>query len=442
MIEDSSARTEAIRMALEAYDHGPAKRNLEVEIRGKKVLLPVVTLNPAVLLLNNNNARLNAQLVDHSKKDEVFKNPTSIESQQVIDGLLRATDKYKDLRAQLKEVGQQNPGVVTRDGLLVNGNTRVVALRELGVLGVDVAILPVDANSEDLLEIEMSLQMTRLVHQDYTFTNELLLMSRYVKSGHTEQQLGSKMGWMRNGKKKVEQRLRILHIIEEVRWLCDAYLPYHVFDSKEEHLKDLDKEYQQLKSTGDVAAAESMKWSRITAIFLGVNKDQVRTIDDYFFEEQVGKRVTEGTEAKNALESVRRVVVDDGLDDVLEPPESDGERLDMKMFVKNMLNDSETRDSNGGIGKDLNGAYAGVAQAVRLATDQKVKQERWANYLVEPSAALRDVQLSVLEIIEKFGEVSAKQQFNFDNFKFELGKVEQAVKKLGVLVDNSRSLTD
>jgi hypothetical protein len=442
MIEDREARTAAIKSALESYDESGVKRTIEINFRTRKILLPVVTVTPNVLLLNHNNSRLFAQLVDHSQKDEVYRDPSSIEAQDVLTQLLRATDKFKDLKEQLRTLEQQQPGLVTRDGLLINGNTRTVALRELGVAGIDVAVLPADTNSSDLLEIEMSLQMTRLIHQNYTFTNELMLMDRYVKANHTHEQLAKTMGWMRGGRGKVDTRLRILAIIEEVRTLSNSYLPYHIFDTKEEHLKDLDKEYQRLKNSGDVDAAERMKWSRLSAILLGVNKDQVRTIDDCFFEEEVEKWISEDPAARKMLEQVRRVAiggVDDGLDDLLGKSSGNEERLDMKLFVQAMLNEPAVRDENGGVASDLNGPYAGVAQGARLAADQIIKNERWNTLLVEPSTALRDVQINLQEIIEKFAEVRAKKGFDSGKFKFELKRVQKAVSELEVLVKKSDS---
>ena len=42
------------------------------------------------------------------------------------------TEGFEDLKANLGEVGQNDVGVVTRRGVLVNANTRAVALRDLG----------------------------------------------------------------------------------------------------------------------------------------------------------------------------------------------------------------------------------------------------------------------------------------------------------------------
>jgi hypothetical protein len=437
MLNDSDARKLAISRALDAQDPGSSARTFEINFRGRPTQLPVVTLTPNVLLLNHNNARLRAQLADHPHRDQVELDPASIEAQDIIAKLLRATDKYDDLKAQLRDLGQLIPGIVTRDGLLINGNTRVVALREMESLGVDVAVLPIDANAEDLLEIEMSLQMTRLVHQSYTFTNELLFMQRYIDVGHSHKQLAKKMGWMKRGEKKVQTSLRILGIVEDVRRQSETYLPYHVFDAKAEHLVDLDKEYQTLKNSGDLDSAERMKWWRISAILLGVNKDQVRTIDDQFFEEHVDKRIGEDSEARETLERARRVSIRppaDNLDDLLGQSVSMHEVLDPKVFVNNLINDSSVRNDDGGVSRDLHGSYAQIAKGIRLAADEIIKNERFENYLLEPTETLHEVHLSIQGITDRFVEASGREGFDLDGFAVVYERMKEAVDQLGRLI--------
>ena len=102
-------------------------------------------------------------------------------------------------------MGQEQPGLITQEGLLVNGNTRVAALRELNIDHVEVAVLTNNVTETDILDMEMSLQVTDLVHQDYTFTNELLLMKRFLDAGNSEKALAKKMGWMNRGIVKVKE---------------------------------------------------------------------------------------------------------------------------------------------------------------------------------------------------------------------------------------------
>ena len=76
--------------------------------------------------------------------------------------------------------------------------------------------------------------------------------------------------------------MRYLELINEVRDLSTVKVPYRAFDKKKETLKNLDEDYQRLINEGDIAAAEDLKWTRLTALILGVNKDQIRSMDEDF----------------------------------------------------------------------------------------------------------------------------------------------------------------
>ncbi len=429
-IDQVAERREAISKALKDHKESSNPRTLEIDFRSQKRNIEVIRVSPNLLLLNHHNSRLSAQLEDHPQRDLVIQNPTSSAAQLVLAELLRSTDKFKDLKNELDVLKQQFPGLMSRDGLLINGNTRVVALMDLETDGVDVAVLPSDATSEDFLELEMSLQMTRLTHQDYTFTNELLLMDRYLQAGHTTEKLAKKMGWTKNGKKKVEQSLRFLGMIEEIRELSDTHLPYATFDSKKQHFKDLDEEYQRLKVAGEIQAAEQMKWARIAALFLGINKDQVRTIDSSFFEEDVMKRLETKSDAVQILEESKKVIVSDGLDELLGDAGEPAEQLDMKTFVRGMINSPEMRDSEGAIKKDFGDTYAPIAQGVRLAAEEIITEEKLDSYRAEPAEVLREIRLNLQRVLEKFPEVSGMSGFKIGDFEYELNKVSDTIEKL------------
>ena len=79
------------------------KKTLQVEYRGQLKILPVITIDPKTLLLNHNNNRLSAQLLDHPEKHVVYGNPTSSQAQTVLADLLSKTDEFKNLREELKQ---------------------------------------------------------------------------------------------------------------------------------------------------------------------------------------------------------------------------------------------------------------------------------------------------------------------------------------------------
>jgi hypothetical protein len=213
-INDQYRREQIIKL-LADYSERNEKKSLTIDYRGRERTFPIITIDPNVLLLNHNNNRLAAQLHDNPKKSIVYGNSTSNEAQSIISELLIKTERFKNLKDQLNDIGQQNPGLITRNGLLVNGNTRTVALRLLNKTGVDVAVLPDDVDDSAILDLELSLQMVQLVHQDYTFTNELLLLEKCKVLNYSDKQIAEKMKWSRGWQKKINERFQLLRLVNE-----------------------------------------------------------------------------------------------------------------------------------------------------------------------------------------------------------------------------------
>jgi hypothetical protein len=403
------------------------KKTLPVEYRGSMHILPVIRIDPNVLLLNHNNNRLSAQLLDHPERDVVYKNPTSEHAQSVLADLLSKTDEFKNLKDELDQIGQQNPGLITRSGLLVNGNTRVVALRQLGKTGVDVAVLPDDADDAAILDLEMFLQMVHLTHQDYTFTNELLLLEKCKKLGNTDRQIADKMKWSRGWQKKLDEKFQLLKLINEIRGLSPTPLAYQVFDTKSQHLKDLNDEYESLK-THDLAAANRMKWSRVTAMFLGVNKDQTRAIHEDFVDEDVVRRIDGESPSSTLLDGLKKVRIDDGLDDILGGEPSPGETVDTKALAKSII--SARVDESGFISNDLNAEFEDLRKKIVLSAEDIITKHKRRTLLATPAEELQEIRESLENVVNVFNEVSGQKGFDAKRFEYELNKASKSLNDL------------
>lgn len=421
-------RRDAIAKSLAVYKESNQRKTESIEYRGKDTPLEVITIKPEFLLLNHDNSRLSAQLFDHPKRSIVEQQPTSDEAQKILAELLRSTDQYSRLRDELKAMGQLHPGLISRDGLLINGNTRVAALREIGVEGVEVAVLPEDAVSSDFLDLEMSLQMRRLTHQDYTFTNELLLMDKYRKFGHTDKQLAKKMGWIRRSEKKLAEATQLLNLVKEIRNQSNPPIAFSVFDRMSQHLKDLNTEYQIMALT-DFREAERMKWGRVAAMFLSINKDQTRAIDDEFYEEDVIKRLDGDPSVIKFFEDYKKVEpVEDGLSSILGSDQTDSEKIDIQLFAKKVM--SELVDESGHIAKDLTPELQKVREAIRVASDALIIKGKRKEAAQAPSEILSETRISLEEVVMQFSEVSKLPGFDPKRFEFHLKKVHKSLEDL------------
>lgn len=403
------------------------KKTLQVEYRGQLKILPVITIDPKILLLNHNNNRLSAQLMDHPDKQTVYGNPTSSQAQELLADLLSKTDEFKNLKEELAQIGQQNPGLITQNGLLVNGNTRVVALRQLGKSGVDVAVLPDDADDAAILDLEMFLQMVHLTHQDYTFTNELLLLEKCKKLGNTDKQIADKMKWSRGWQKKLDEKFQLLRLINEIRSLSQPPLAYKVFDTKSQHLKDLNDSYEALKSS-DLKAANDMKWTRISAMFLGVNKDQTRAIDDDFIQEDVLKRLDITSPSLKILDAHKKVNLNDGLEDILDNDVFPEEKVDARDLAKAII--KARVDEHGFATNDLDEGLEDLRKKFVLSAEDIITKSKRKSLLATPAEELREIRESLENVVNIFNEISIQAGFDGKKFEYELNKASKSLEDL------------
>src|SRR5215218_670050 len=158
----AEARRRAIEKALQAFEELGATEKEAIPLPykdGNNGPFPVINVPVDVVLFNPRSHRIKAQLESHPKGQLVSDNPYSEEAQAVVQEILEATKGFEDLMANLSELGQSAPGVVTRDGLLVNANRRLAALRKLGHNYIRAAVLPSDADEHAIDRLELELQV-------------------------------------------------------------------------------------------------------------------------------------------------------------------------------------------------------------------------------------------------------------------------------------------
>ncbi|HYI41164.1 MAG TPA: hypothetical protein VE053_12685 [Allosphingosinicella sp.] len=125
----------------------------------------------------------------------------------------------------LEVEGQREPLLITASGVVVNGNRRLAALRELYAKGskfshfshVDVLVLPADATVEEIVDIEANLQAMPETKLDYDWIGEAQLISRLVGLGRTHKQVAEQLH-----RKEKEIRYAIQTLAEADLYLKEA----------------------------------------------------------------------------------------------------------------------------------------------------------------------------------------------------------------------------
>lgn len=213
----------------------------------------------------------------------------SDESQDYLDFLLKAEpsdpskrDKDFDaLKQSLEDFRQNEPGLITREGILVNGNTRAAALRELGVAEIRVAVLPDSCTWADINRVELSLQLRHDTRRPYSYINRLLTIDEQVEAGRPLKEVARDF---RIRESTAEQDLWVLSCLRDLSDRSAAEgvrLRLLDFEDAQERLREVHRAYAK-ESKSDVQKAELLKENRLAAIVMNFSKTDLRLIEADF----------------------------------------------------------------------------------------------------------------------------------------------------------------
>jgi hypothetical protein len=258
-------------------------------------LLEVIRIGVDEVLLNPQSHRIRAQLQDDPEWEALSREPYGEPAQKLIERHVRAArtpEQFSALKQSLLEDGKTDPGVMTHTGLLINANTRVVALREVEdplKQSIRVAVLPPTAKPEELALLELRLQMQKQLKVEYTMTNELLFIEELsVKRGMSAAQIATELRIApesaRKGESEVQLRLKLLDLVRIMQRLPTEPLRLTFFDERIslEQLRELYRVYTPLLES-DARAARTYLESFLLSIAVGVSAvHQIRHVDADF----------------------------------------------------------------------------------------------------------------------------------------------------------------
>jgi hypothetical protein len=280
------------RLAAREADGG-VQETVTIDWRGGPRSVPVITMPLGLLSYNPGTHRVRAQRsLNPDLERQIETDPFGLKAQDYLQELLTCdpTDpskidpSYVALKEDLKAHGQSEPGIITRTGVLVNGNTRQVALKELGQKNIRVGVLPQDAGLDDIQAIELALQLRKDHKRDYSFMNLLLAIDERVGS-----QLPADI--QKEFRIKAASYDRYRWILDFVRDAIDrskvevqgstVKMGLADFESHQGKLEELYRAYIALKSKSP-DDAEALREQRLLALALGKSKTDLRLMEPDF----------------------------------------------------------------------------------------------------------------------------------------------------------------
>ncbi|WNG88498.1 hypothetical protein C6A87_004450 [Mycobacterium sp. ITM-2016-00317] len=268
---------------------------VNVEWRNQQKAIPVITMPTSLLSYNPLTHRIRAQrTLDPARNSELERDPYGDSAQRYLHALLagdpmdpsKEDPTFAALKQDLKDHGQTDPGIITEDGVLINGNTRCAALRDLNEEHIRVGVLPPDAGLDDLQSIELSLQLRKDLKRDYSFMNFLLAIDERRAAGRPAAEIQKDF---RIKATTFERSVWILNFIEDViersrvKTAGGEEASLHLIDFEGDQGK-LEELYRTYKSRKIKAAdeAEALREQRLLALILDKSKTDLRLIDHDF----------------------------------------------------------------------------------------------------------------------------------------------------------------
>ncbi|MEV7969426.1 ParB/RepB/Spo0J family partition protein [Sphaerisporangium sp. NPDC088356] len=300
-----------------------ARESVTIEWRGRPLSIDVIDVPVEMLYYNPETHRIRAQREHDPHRDaHLTSDPWSQESQDYLHDLLKANPadpdredpEFAGLLDDLREYGQKDPGIITPNGILVNGNTRRAALKDSGFPNIRVGVLPSDWSWQDIGAVELELQLRKEHRRDYSYINWLLAIEEEEANGRGATEIAKSF---RVHQKTIQQARWILSFIREaidrsrVKLSDGSTVSMRLvdFEQDQEKLKELHRAYTSAK---DQEKADALKEARLLAIVLGKSKTDVRLIEDNFTDKYLKPRLA--PELKSEVTAAPASVKIPGLD--------------------------------------------------------------------------------------------------------------------------------
>jgi hypothetical protein len=229
--------------------------------------------------LNHRTRAEQMREVHNSGNEALFtSDPLGSAAQEAQFRILAGQEGFDLLKADLKERGQQDPAIITAEGILINGNRRAAALRSLyndkylNAQYVKCLVLPEDATSQQLLDLEAELQVARDFKKEYSWINEALLIEElYDRENKDFDMVAARMHREASDVRSLHEKLQQVHQLVKLSNGAKLHIDFKenesAFDELAKHIRNK-----------PAAEAESVRATYFLGTLAGVKYRKLRNL--------------------------------------------------------------------------------------------------------------------------------------------------------------------
>ena len=210
------------------------------------------------LIYNQYNGRIGSVVKSYEKQSHTL-NPEDENDAALIEKFLwdSKLDANKNTLESLKKTGQIKFGIVSSDGVIIDGNRRASLMNKIrkGIKSTQeekdrcaffkAVILPENATKKEILQLETSFQMGEDAKVDYNPIEKYLKCKDLEDATFTKDEIASFMGIT---KKDIEQNLEILDLMNQYLSFYEYDGIYTMAEGHEDSFQKLNIALKQYKS--------------------------------------------------------------------------------------------------------------------------------------------------------------------------------------------------
>lgn len=197
-------------------------RSAKLTIKGATSLAPIYRFKLDDLAFNKANGRIKSEVIEKETELGRILDQFNIDDNEILKEILLSIriDENEKIKEDLRKNTQISPGIITVDGIVINGNRRKALLEELHYEDhdekyhyLDAHVLPSDITKSELWLIEAGIQMSAPQQLDYSPINHLLKLSEGINAGLTIPAMASRIYGVTE--EQLENDIKRLDLINE-----------------------------------------------------------------------------------------------------------------------------------------------------------------------------------------------------------------------------------
>ncbi|MEU2679127.1 transcriptional regulator [Streptomyces sp. NPDC007107] len=426
------------RRLREAVEGEGPRESVTVEWNGRPLHVGVIDMPLRDVYYNPATHRIRAQR-DHDPAlaKTLESDPWLDESQEYLNRLLvgRPTSPedidpdFVALMNSLGEVDQQEPGLITHEGILVNGNTRAAALRKLKKTSIRVGVLPPSFTWDDINAVELALQLRPDARRDYSYINRLLAMEEQEFLGRAAGDIAREFHIQL---KTFRQERWILGVIREMidrsRTGDGSQLSLTDFEGHQENLKELHRNYiKQEASSREIA--EQVKENRIAAIVLDFAKTRTRLINGKFQQDYLKEAIPDHLR-KDPLQATAAIPIA-GLSVSVTPaslPVAQARAITDQVLRAQTA--SSSLHASAEVRETAQRTLSSMKMAMRRALDQADRDDRLKRVQQTTAQRLDDASAAINQSVSDLARAFANSSLDEESFDGALLRLKESLLKL------------